>query len=388
MFEIFKPGLYIDFMGKMRWLLGVSGLLVAVSIALVATRGLNFGLDFSGGYEVQVLLPQPATEAEIKDAIGKVGVDNARVQRYGDQAGKEYLILVREQGSVRDEERAAVRDDFDKLAGDPQAVEGWSMAESGETLHVGFTVPVSEQQVRSTLEKRGLKVKSITRGEREDAPKYSIELWSTGALIERGLRDGLKVSPDVDIVRRVEFVGPQVGAQLRNQGLMALVYALVFLLLYIAVRFDFYFSPGAIVAVAHDVIITLGVFALFQIEFTMSTVAALLTIIGYSINDTIVVYDRVRENLAKYKGRELRHLVSASVSETLSRTILTSSTIAVVVALIVFGGRDLADFSVAMLVGFIAGTYSSFSIAAPCYVLLRERFDRRTKSDKALVAAS
>lgn len=388
MFEIFKPGLYIDFMGKVRWLLGASATLVAVSIVAIALRGLNFGLDFVGGYEIQVSLPEPVAEGRIKEIIAPLGIDDARVQRYGDQSGREYLILVRQHGTLMEADKAALQEEFEKLAGGSENIDAWSMAESGETVRVGFATPVTEEQVRAVLDRQGLKVRDITRSEREDRPTYTIELLSLGSQIEQALRTGLSLAPGADIVRRVEFVGPQVGAQLRNQGILAVVYALVFLLLYIAVRFDFYFSPGAVLALAHDVLITLGVYAVLQIEVSMSTVAAMLTIVGYSINDTIVVYDRVRENLAKLRGRDLRHLVSTSVSETLARTILTSSTIAVVVALIVFGGRDLADFSVALLVGFVAGTYSSFSVAAPTYVLLRERYDRKIAADRATRSAA
>ena len=222
--------------------------------------------------------------------------------------------------------------------------------------------------------------------ERADQPEYTIELYSIGSQIEDALVKEMGVkSTDIS----VEFVGPQVGSQLRNQGIMAVVYSLLFLLLYIAVRFDFYFAPGAIIATLHDVIIVLGVFSFFQIDFTLSTVAGILTLIGYSLNDTVVVYDRIRENVARMRGRELRHLVSSSISETLSRTILTSGvTLLVVVSLLVWGGRSLMDFSVCLLVGITVGTYSSIAIAAPTYVLLREHYDRRLKAKAATTTAA
>jgi len=388
MFEIFKPGLYVDFMGKMRLLTGLSAAVVVASIAIIGVRGINFGLDFVGGYEVEVKLPHPVGEPEIKGFIAPLGVEDARVQRTGDQSGDEYLIFVRQHGTLKEADKAAIKKDIEALASGPENIAALTMAESGETLHVELHKPVAESDLRALFERRGLPIKSFVRSAREDAPTYDVEVVSLSSQIEQSLIKGLGLPADADIVRRVEFVGPQVGSQLRTQGLLALLAALGFLLLYVAVRFDFYFSPGAIVALMHDVIVTLGVYALFQIEFTMSTIAALLTIIGYSINDTIVVYDRVRENIAKLRGRELRHLVSTSVSETLSRTVLTSSTIAVVIALIIFGGRDLADFSVALLVGFVAGTYSSFSSAAPLYVVLRERFGARAGGASASSTAA
>jgi preprotein translocase subunit SecF len=386
MFEFFKPGIYVDFMHKFRLFGSLSGALIVASIVSMLVRGFNFGLDFAGGYEIQVKLPKAAAEEQIKEVIKPLGIEDARVQRLGAQNGLEYLILIRQQGTVSDKDKAAIKSEVEALAGGADKLDNWSMAESGETMHAGFQQAVSEDQVRAALAKHGLKIRNITRGERDDRPDYTIELYSVGGQIERALTKAFGLeSGNVSI----EFVGPQVGAQLRNQGIMAVIYSLFFLLIYIAVRFDLYFSPGAIIATVHDVIIVLGVFSFFQIDFTLSTVAGILTLIGYSLNDTVVVYDRIRENVARMRGRELRHLVSSSISETLSRTILTSGvTLLVVVSLLVWGGRSLMDFSVCLLVGITVGTYSSVAIAAPTYVLLREHYDRRIKAKAAASAGS
>ena len=165
--------------------------------------------------------------------------------------------------------------------------------------------------------------------------------------------------------------------------------ALFFILLYIGVRFDLMFAPGAIVALAHDVMITVGVFAVFQLEFNLPFIAALLAIVGYSLNDTIVVYDRIRENAVRMRGRELRSMVNASINQTLSRTVLTSATtLLVVVALIVFGGGIIRDFSVALLTGILVGTYSSVAIASPMYILLRERYGKESGRRGGAAAAA
>lgn len=386
MLEFFKPGLYFDFMGKTRAMAIISTVLVLASLAAVAVFGLNFGLDFAGGYEIRVMLPRPVSESEINQVIEPLGISDARVQRLGEEDSGEYLILVRRHGTLTDDQKSAILADVEALAGGADNLQDWSMAESGETLHVAFAQPVSEQQLRGVFEKRGLEIAQVTRSERDDRPDYTVQLVSISAQIQQALTQAYGLDPTSI---SVEFVGPQVGAQLRNQGLLAVLYSLVFLLLYIAVRFDFYFAPGAIVSLVHDVIITLGVFAVFQIEFTLSTVAGFLTLVGYSLNDTIVVYDRIRENLARLRGRELRHLVSSSLSETLSRTVLTSGgTLLVIGSLLFFVGRSLADFSVALLVGIIIGTYSSIAIAAPVYVLLREHYDRRVKSKTAPSSAT
>ena len=173
------------------------------------------------------------------------------------------------------------------------------------------------------------------------------------------------------VVESVESVGPKVGEELKKQGVLALIFALVAILLYVAVRFDFRYSPGGIVALAHDAVFTLGVVSFLNIEFSLVTLAALLTIIGYSINDTIVIYDRIRENIHKYQGSPISQIVNLSVNETLSRTFLTSFTVLLaVLALFFFGGPVIHAFAVTMLVGVIAGTYSTLGIATPIFVYL------------------
>jgi preprotein translocase subunit SecF len=164
----------------------------------------------------------------------------------------------------------------------------------------------------------------------------------------------------------VEMVGPQVGADLRRKGLLSILYAMLGILAYITVRFQLRFALGAIAALVHDVLITIGVFSLLNIEFTLPIIAAILTIIGYSLNDTIVVYDRIRENIKRTPKEKLLAVVNSSINQTLSRTILTSgTTLLVVFCLFVFGGEVIHNFSFALLVGIIVGTYSSIYIASP-----------------------
>jgi preprotein translocase subunit SecF/SecD/SecF fusion protein len=166
--------------------------------------------------------------------------------------------------------------------------------------------------------------------------------------------------------RRVEVVGPAVSSELRTTGLIAVFASLIAIVLYVWFRFDWQFALGAIVALSHDVLLTVGIFSFFQLEFDLSIVAALLTILGYSVNDTVVVSDRIRENLRKYKKMELNELLNLSINETLSRTILTGCTAMVVlIALYIFGGEVIRNFNLAMLLGIVIGTYSSIFIAAP-----------------------
>ena len=179
------------------------------------------------------------------------------------------------------------------------------------------------------------------------------------------------LGPGVDY-RRVEFVGPKVGAELIEAGITAVLLALAAMLIYIWFRFEWQFGVGAVVALMHDVILTIGVFSLLGLEFNLSTVAAVLTIAGYSINDTVVIYDRVRENLRKYKTLPLDDLLNLSVNDTLSRTILTSvTTLLALLCLFFFGGQVIKGFSFAMIWGVIVGTYSSIWVAVPLLVYMK-----------------
>jgi preprotein translocase subunit SecF len=190
------------------------------------------------------------------------------------------------------------------------------------------------------------------------------------------------------VQRRVEVVGPAVSAELRRTGIIAVLCAIVAIIAYVWFRFEWQFAVGTILALVHDVLLVVGLFSLFQLEFDLSIVAALLTILGYSVNDTVVISDRIRENLRKYKRMEIRELLNLSINETLSRTILTGfTTLVVLIALFVFGGSVLRYFTLAMLLGVIIGTYSSIYIAAPVLELLGVKSESVTGSEKAAASA-
>jgi preprotein translocase subunit SecF len=180
---------------------------------------------------------------------------------------------------------------------------------------------------------------------------------------------------------RVEWVGPKAGKLLRDAAFKSIGIAIIFIMAYIAFRFDMRFSPGAIIAMVHDVLIVLGIFVMTGREFTLTTVAALLTIVGYSVNDTVVVYDRIRENLGKHRGKTFHDIINLSVSEVLSRTILTSTTTLLTLgSFLVFGSGAIKDFAFAMFLGIIVGTYSSIYIAAPLTEIIDRRIFGGTKS--------
>lgn len=367
-----------DFIRRISLFAMISSVVVGGSVVATATLGINFGIDFAGGYEIQVKFPEDVSENEVKATLTELGLTDARIQRFGPSEDHEFLILVRETGTIAEEDKDAIKSDFEKLAGGADKLNALVIAESGETVTIQFAEAVDEAAVSQVLTRRGLTVKGLSTSERTDTPRFRFELVSLADQIEAALQKSFEVPDETELVRRVEFVGPQVGNQLRNQGLLAVLYALGFILVYIAIRFDLAFSPGAVVALIHDVLITIGVFAVFQLEFNLPIIAAILALVGYSLNDTIVVYDRIRENSARYRGRSLRDLVNTSLNQTLSRTMITSlTTLIATIALLVFGGGIVRDFAIALTIGVLVGTYSSIAVASPVYILLRERAERR-----------
>lgn len=290
--QFIKHNQSIDFMSKRKIALGLSLLLILLSIGSLATRGLNLGIDFTGGTLVEVGYPEAANLAEVRSALDDGGFGQAVVQHFG--SSQDVLI---------------------RLA------------------------------------------------PREDLSSADISTKVLGAL-------GASGSEEIDL-RRVEFVGPQIGDELTEDGGLAILAALFGILIYVYFRFEIRFSVGAVLALVHDVTITLGVFSIFQWEFDLSVLAACLAVIGYSLNDTIVVYDRVRENFRKMRKGTTVDIINRSVTHTLARTIVTSvTTLLVLIALAFFGGEIIHGFSLALIVGVLIGTYSSIYVASALVLAL------------------
>lgn len=254
----------------------------------------------------------------------------------------------------------------------------------GTLIQVKFTDATKAADIKKALKDmdlEGLLVQNFEGGSHEfllRAQDTSSELeglaQQIGSHLEKTYGEG-----SVEI-RRVEMVGPQVGKDLRKKGLMAIVFAMIGVLIYITIRFEFKFAVGAIVALVHDVLITLGVFSMFGKEIDLPIIAAFLAIIGYSLNDTIIVYDRIRENSGKEKKEEFPATVNVSINETLSRTILTSgTTLLVILALFLFGGGVIHNFAFAMLIGVAVGTYSSIFVASPVLLFWDDYKNRHRK---------
>jgi preprotein translocase subunit SecF len=254
----------------------------------------------------------------------------------------------------------------------------------GTLVQVKFTQPTDASAIKkaiSGLELGSPVVQSFGDNQNEfliRVEKASGELKGLSTQIQDALEQTYEKG-NIDI-RRVEMVGPQVGSDLRNKGIKALLYAMVGLLIYISWRFEFRFAVGAIIALVHDVLITLGAFSITGREIDLPIIAAFLAIIGYSLNDTIIVYDRIRENLGKHNKDGFSFVINRSINETLSRTLLTSgTTLLVVLALFILGGGVIHNFAFAMLVGILVGTYSSIFVASPVLIFWQQKSDARSK---------
>ncbi len=253
--------------------------------------------------------------------------------------------------------------------------------EGGAKLTYKFGGAVTEGDVRTALAKMGMGEVDVVRyGEPKDN-RMTIKV----ALPEEHAKLGEQITAGLDgsfgsgsaTLESEETVGPKVGKELRKKAWLAVIFAVILMLVYIGYRFDFFFAPGAVVALIHDVLITMGLFALLGKEFNTATLAALLTIVGYSINDTIIVYDRIRENHHLITKDSIKDIVNLSINQTFARTIITVLTVQFVLLVIFFrGGGTLHDFAFAMIVGFFCGTYSSIFIASPCYIALYKAWPR------------
>lgn len=282
----------INFVGVRKYALIISALLLLTAVFSIATKGLNFGIDFTGGTMIEIGYPQSADLNAIRDSLSDNGYEDAMVQNFG------------------------------------------------STTDVLIRLPVIEGQNMAALSN------------------------DVVALLQQNSEAALDV-------RRVEFVGPQVGEELAEDGGLAMIYALFGILIYVAFRFEYRFAISSVIALIHDVVITVGFFSLFQIQFDLTILAAILAVIGYSLNDTIVVFDRIRETFLRLRNATPPEVVNVAVNGTLGRTIMTSmTTLLVVISLFIFGGDVIHGFAMALLVGIVIGTYSSIYIAGSSVLIM------------------
>jgi preprotein translocase subunit SecF len=377
MIEFFKEP-KIDWMGKAKYFYALSAiLLLAGWVSIFAKGGLYYGIDFKGGTNVDVKFAQPPDIDQLRNALSKQGLGNSEIQSINDIGGKsnEVLIFVEQAGNddeARDASKAkvlsALNATYNTGSGKPDfnAATPSSLAAyltQKDPLNLGAAAGDRYTQLaKQLLDYRDRTMNGLVSNF-DDLSKVS----GVTPGVVASLRDGYSIGPFT--IRGGEIVGAKVGAELRRQAIYVTLYALGGMLLYIAFRFEWVFGAAAVLAVFHDVLITLGFFSLLHFEISLTVIAALLTLVGYSMNDTIVIFDRIRENNRLLRKENFKDLVNKSINQTLSRTILTSGlTFLTVLVLFLMGGQVLRAFSFALVVGIVVGTYSSFGIAAPLVV--------------------
>jgi len=421
-----KPGTTIEFMNRRTIFMGLSALLILAGLIGLVTRGLNLGVDFKGGTKLVIAFKggehidreeiRKVVVARFKELQAGGGDPQVEVQDFysgGDEEQVQRYVLYTELVTLLSEQQketiaAAVKGRFgeETMVNPP--------AEGGDQFFITFATeaPIAQRlgELDTLFKEQGLervvvdsdkvrdlsleffKEANLEQGEGESAEKMLAQIEAEEQFNVR-VEEFKKVNTDLSFTVRIEelnakmeeairqvpalgerflavesstSVSPSVGSDLLNNGLLAMVYACLGILLYIALRFDFKYGPGAVIALIHDAFITIGIFALTQVPFSLPIVAAILTIIGYSVNDTIIVFDRIRENVEKLKGMAFDRIINTAINETLSRTILTSgTTLLVVFSVLLLGGGLIRDFAFALAVGIIVGTYSSIFIASP-----------------------
>jgi preprotein translocase subunit SecF len=377
--RLIKNKTNIDFIGKRKIAVFISSIVNLAILVGIAAVGFNLGVDFAGGTVVELKFTKPITAAEVRARALEGGLHDVSVQGIG--AAEENAFLVRLGGVTQlNEENAEKAKAAINGLGNVRSVYA-DMANGIINFRSATALPAGT--IKQTVEASGTGVQEVRELGEAQGGGFDYQVVASGmadkvfAAMSKG-----QAQPDFE-QRRVDYVGPQVGKQLRNRGIAALLYAMVAILIYIAFRFDFKFGPGALLAMLHDVVMVAGFYLVSRREFNLTSIAALLTIIGYSVNDTIVIYDRIREDMGKYKGKPLAEVINIAVNDTLARTLLTSLVTALsLVGLLIFGVGEIWDFAMAMLVGIIVGTYSSVYIASPLTIWLDERAAAREAASK------
>ncbi len=374
---------HIDFMKYRKVFIWVSILLLAIACAeLFFMTGINFGIDFAGGTQIAVKLRDDTDLAELRRIFENAGMREAQIQRYGEPGSQEVLIKTPVvEGSEEGSGTALIEALGAELnGGDGQFDLNQRGTEALSTLL--FEADPDGRVLIDEIEGRD-HYAAVAQAVLDQRHSLTIfKDWSQLAGVEEmsdATLDALKERAHFGAfhVLSNENVGPQIGSELRTKGVLAVVLSFFGMLLYIWFRFELRFGVGALVAVVHDFMITLGLFAMLNYEFNLATIAAFLTLVGYSVNDTVVIFDRVRENMRRFRRKPLIEVMNLSLNQTLSRTILTSgTTLTVLICLFFLGGEVIRGFAFVLMIGVVIGTYSSIFVASPFALAWEKYFGR------------
>jgi preprotein translocase subunit SecF len=354
-----------DFLGKRKVAYLISGTLFLIGVIAALTRGFHFGIDFKGGSEIVLQFEKPISIAVVRADVENIGLGNLEVKTFGGETG----VMIRTEMQVIPIEVyprviSGIENEIEKLMpGVPRRL----IDSSASSVTYAFENPDTANQIID-----GLFASGFQSGRVSEEPDNVQMLVSVGIAdwIKENLRE--KITDNSFTVLKEDRVGPKIGDELKRDAVLAIFFALIAILLYLGFRFKFVFAFGAVAALFHDVLITLGLFAAIyglipglNLDIDLTIVAAFLTLIGYSINDTVIVFDRIRENLKIHKTRPLFDIINTSISQTMSRTILTGgTTLLTVLVLLIFGGEVLRGFAFTLFFGIIIGTYSSIFVAS------------------------
>jgi preprotein translocase subunit SecF len=350
----------IDFMGVRHYTSAISIIFIVISLGALAVNGLKLGLDFTGGTQLELLLDRPADLEKIRDVLEEEQLKSPVAVLFG----SDQEVMIRTQDQMQEKAKTLLTDE---------------MAKAGATLE-GLERPAREMEGFSNVlvignsSEENLRQKNLFPAEDYGRVEYQVRDGKTLVVVENSIESvylkqligHIKTATGAEIqLRSSEFVGPQIGDELRDQGGLGLLTAFALVFLYVAVQFQWKFSVGAIIGLIHDVIITVGFFAVFQWDFDLTVLAAILALIGYSINDTIVIYDRIRENFRVMRKMHPHEVINISITQTLGRTIMTSASVFIVLFCLYFiAGETLQGFALALIIGIVFGTYSSVYICA------------------------
>jgi len=379
MIELFKqPNL--DWMGKAKYFYALSGILLLAGWASIFFgSGIRYGIDFKGGTNVDVRFAQPPSLDKLRSGLTAQGLGNTEIQPIGDigtSTSSEVVIFVEGRGQD-DATLQASREKVLTALNATYGVSGSNKADFNSATPASLAAVLTEKDPLLLSVNAGDRYQQLAKKLLDYRDKNSNGVLTNFDELSKAdgvtapvlafVKNNFALGPFA--IRNVEVVGPKVGAELRSQAILVTLYALGGMLVYIAFRFEWVYGAAAVLAVFHDVLITLGFFSLLHFEISLTVIAALLTLVGYSMNDTIVIFDRIRENNRLLRKESFADVVNKSINQTLSRTILTSGlTFLTVLVLFLMGGQVLRAFSFALVVGIVVGTYSSFGIAAPLVV--------------------